>query len=56
MILDGLYFAEYFDKEIDSNDPCLEPIFAIMQFFKVVFTFSQLYFVFVNSKVCLFEK
>lgn len=53
MILDGLYIAEKFE---DYGNPksCYPDIVAATYIVKMVFAFSQLYFVFNNAEVSNF--
>ena len=50
MIHSGLNFA-YFFQVRDGNEICHHPIQAIKPFMHLTFTFIQLYFIFLNSKV-----
>lgn len=49
MIHSGLQFGDYFEVEV--LDPCRHAVFAIRPIVHLMFTFVQLYFVFLNSKV-----
>jgi len=52
MIKDGLHFGEYF--EMTSSPECDHVLYGIRPIVHLCFTFIQLYFVFLNSKViCL---
>ena len=49
MIYSGLEFAQYFDM---SDDPlCDEIMFAVQPASRMLFTFVQMYFIFLNAKV-----
>lgn len=57
MILDGLYIAEKFEDYGNPNS-CYPSIAAATYIVKMVFAFSQLYFVFNNaevSNVCIYD-
>lgn len=49
MIYSGLEFVQFF--EFDPYAPCYNVIFAIVPAVHMTFTFLQLYFIFLNSKV-----
>ncbi|XP_064609588.1 proton channel OtopLc-like [Liolophura sinensis] len=51
MIHSGLQFGDYFEVEV--IDPCRHAVFAIRPIVHLMFTFVQLYFVFLNSKMCI---
>ena len=51
MIKSGLHFGESF--EMAGVPECNNVLLAIRPMVQIVFTFTQLYFVFFNSKVCL---
>ena len=50
MIYSGLEFAQYF--EIDPTSECHNILFAITPASRMTFTFIQMYFIFLNAKVC----
>ncbi|CAG5127211.1 unnamed protein product, partial [Candidula unifasciata] len=50
MIHSGLNFGTYFSS---SGTKCNEPLQAIKPVIHLVFTFFQLYFIFMNSKMCI---
>ena len=50
MIFSGLEFAQYFEVDISSH--CRDIMLAITPAARMVFTFIQMYFIFLNSKVC----
>lgn len=49
MIKSGLHFGEYF--EMTSSESCGHILYGIRPILHLCFTFIQLYFVFLNSKV-----
>lgn len=49
MIHSGLEFGKFF--EVSGKEGCSDPILAVKPLLHLIFTFSQLYFVFMNSKV-----
>ncbi|XP_013390900.1 otopetrin-2 [Lingula anatina] len=51
MLLDGLRFGEFF--EMDLSSPCSNILLAVRPMVHLVFTFVQLYFIFLNSKMCI---
>lgn len=51
MIKSGLHFGEYF--EMTSSESCGHILYGIRPILHLCFTFIQLYFVFLNSKVCV---
>ncbi|KAK3088856.1 hypothetical protein FSP39_024660, partial [Pinctada imbricata] len=51
LVLDGLTLGEHFDERKASKIECRNTLFTIKDILKLVFTFTQLYFVFVNSKM-----
>ncbi|XP_012937444.1 uncharacterized protein LOC101847490 [Aplysia californica] len=52
MIHSGLTFGHYFEIN-HLGDPCSDVIQAIKPFFHCCFSFVQMYFVFMNSKMCI---
>lgn len=50
MVHSGLNFA-YFFQVRDGNAQCHHPVQAIKPFMHLTFTFTQLYFIFLHSKV-----
>ncbi|XP_041359049.1 proton channel OtopLc-like [Gigantopelta aegis] len=50
MIMSGLSFGEYFESNIDHRGKFIYGARPVIQF---VFTFCQLYFVFLHSKICV---
>lgn len=50
MIYSGLEFAQYF--EMSSNPLCDDIMMAVQPASRMLFTFFQMYFVFLNAKVC----
>ena len=56
MIHEGLRFGMLFEMDIGAG--CVEIAEAIRPVVQLVFTFIQLYFIFLNSKVytCIFTK
>lgn len=53
MIYSGLEFAQHF--EVDVNSHCRDIMMAITPAARMVFTFIQMYFIFLNSKVLSFR-
>ncbi|XP_041359648.1 proton channel OtopLc-like [Gigantopelta aegis] len=51
MIKNGLMFGDYFESNVSHF--CDDVIYGIRPVVHLVFTFSQLYFVFLHSKVCV---
>ncbi|CAH1777255.1 unnamed protein product [Owenia fusiformis] len=51
MIHDGLWFGQFFEHGFHSE--CNELILGIRPILHLVFTFIQLYFIFLNSKMCI---
>ncbi|XP_046574717.1 LOW QUALITY PROTEIN: proton channel OtopLc-like [Haliotis rubra] len=51
MIKSGLQFGDFFESDVMSN--CRDIMHGICPIIHLVFTFSQLYFVFLNSKICI---
>ncbi|KAK3578317.1 hypothetical protein CHS0354_004226 [Potamilus streckersoni] len=49
MIKSGLHFGEFF--ELDAESPCNHVLHGIRPLLHLCFTFTQLYFVFLNSKM-----
>ena len=49
MIYSGLEFAQYF--EMSSNPLCDDIMMAVQPASRMLFTFFQMYFVFLNAKV-----
>lgn len=49
MIYAALEFGQYF--EMSSNPQCNDVMLAVQPFSRALFTFFQMYFVFLNSKV-----
>ena len=49
MIYSGLEFGQYF--EASENPKCDNPMLAIQPAAMMIFTFFQMYFVFLNAKV-----
>lgn len=54
MIHSGLNFAYFFQLH-DGNSVCHHPVQAIKPFMHMTFTFMQLYFIFMHSKVPKFD-
>lgn len=52
MIKSGLQFGEFF--ELDFRSPCINILQRLLPILHLTFTFAQLYFVFLNSKVSTF--
>ena len=52
MIYSGLEFGQYFEMRPD----CAEIVTAITPAARMVFTFLQMYFIFLNSRVCIAKK
>ena len=50
MILEGLYLGQLLEIS-HTNDPCGDPVMILRPLLKPCFTFSQLFFIFRNSKV-----
>lgn len=50
MIYSGLEFAQYFETNLERN--CRDVLLAVTPAARMVFTFSQMYFIFLNAKVC----
>ncbi|XP_052828448.1 proton channel OtopLc isoform X4 [Octopus bimaculoides] len=51
MIKSGLQFGEFF--ELDLRSPCINVLQRLLPIVHLTFTFAQLYFVFLNSKMCI---
>jgi len=51
MIYSGLEFAQYF--EIDAGSYCDNILMAVTPATRMVFTFIQMYFIFLNAKACI---
>lgn len=51
MIYSGLEFAQYFETNLERN--CRDVLLAITPAARMIFTFSQMYFIFLNAKVSL---
>ncbi|CAG0916537.1 unnamed protein product [Notodromas monacha] len=51
MIYSGLEVGQYF--EYQEDDRCYTPLLAITPAFRIVFTFIQMYFIFLNSKMLI---
>ncbi|CAE1316989.1 unnamed protein product [Acanthosepion pharaonis] len=51
MIKSGLQFGEFF--ELDFRSPCINILQRLLPILHLTFTFAQLYFVFLNSKMCI---
>ncbi|XP_025093109.1 proton channel OtopLc-like [Pomacea canaliculata] len=51
MVHSGLTFAHYFESA--HNNACSDVIQAVKPFLHLIFTFVQMYFVFMNSKMCI---
>lgn len=49
MIYSGLEFAQFF--EIDSMSLCHNALMAVTPAARMFFTFTQMYFIFLNAKV-----
>lgn len=49
MIYSGLEFAQYFEIDVDSQ--CHDILMAVTPATRMVFTFIQMYFIFLNAKV-----
>lgn len=49
MIYSGLEFAQYFEIDVGSN--CNNILMAVTPATRMVFTFIQMYFIFLNAKV-----
>ncbi|XP_069106640.1 proton channel OtopLc-like [Argopecten irradians] len=54
MVLDVLYFGQYFEVE-DTHSFCLDATQILKPVIKFCFSFSQLFFIFRNSKVTILE-
>ena len=52
MIYSGLEFAQYFEVEVNTH--CHDILMAITPAARMVFTFIQMYFIFLNAKVIPF--
>ena len=52
MIYNGLELGTFF--EIPWNSPCYQVLRGINPILQMIFTFSQMYFVFMNARVCRF--
>ncbi|KAK3086991.1 hypothetical protein FSP39_000101 [Pinctada imbricata] len=52
MIHSGLYFGQYFQTR-DGSSICHNSVHAIKPFMHLLFTFVQLYFIFMNSKISI---
>ncbi|XP_021354443.1 uncharacterized protein LOC110450954 [Mizuhopecten yessoensis] len=52
MVDSGLHFGQHF-QAFDGESMCNKPIEAAKPFGHLVFTFVQLYFIFLNSKLCI---
>ena len=53
MIYSGLEFAQYFEFDITSH--CHDILMAITPAARMVFTFIQMYFIFLNAKMTIYE-
>uniref|UniRef100_T1INK4 Otopetrin-2 n=1 Tax=Strigamia maritima TaxID=126957 RepID=T1INK4_STRMM len=53
MIYSGLEFGQFF--ELDPNSACYSILVAITPCTQMAFTFIQLYFIFLNSKMCIYK-
>lgn len=54
MIYSGLEFAQYF--ETDPGSRCHNLLMAVTPAARMVFTFIQMYFIFLNAKVIFLEE
>ena len=54
MVYIGLEFGSWFEVPWDS--PCYQAVRGVNPVLQVIFTFSQMYFVFMNSRVSKLEK
>jgi uncharacterized membrane protein len=52
MIYSGLEFAQYF--EIDAGSYCYNILMAVTPATRMVFTFIQMYFIFLNAKARIY--